>query len=306
MKIAILGGAGAMGGALGAKLSKGGNDVTLVDVSREGVETIHKRGLTVEDQAGRLETIAIRASTDPGSVRDADLAMVVVKCYHTKAAVESIVPHLHANATVLSLQNGWGNAPLIAAIVGQERTMVGVTYHSATLVKPGHVRHAGKGMTFIGELGGDISRRLDQVAGCFRAAGFEVTTTGAVIEEVWSKLSLNACTLPTSALLRFAAGQLVEHDEMLALMRALLEEVVAVARAQSIALDETERWVAITGLLARAHGAKSSMLQDIEHRRRTEIDVINGAIVAAGRQCNIPTPHNETMVWLVKSLEQTF
>ncbi|MBA2302588.1 MAG: 2-dehydropantoate 2-reductase, partial [Acidobacteria bacterium] len=153
-----------MGGALGAKLSKGGNDVTLVDVSRESVETIHKRGLTVEDQAGRLETIAIRASTDPASVRDADLAMVVVKCYHTQAAVESIVPYLNANATVLSLQNGWGNAPRIAAVVGEERVMAGVTYHSATVLGPGHVKHSGRGMTWIGEMDGRMSPRLERVA----------------------------------------------------------------------------------------------------------------------------------------------
>ncbi len=306
MKIAVLGGAGAMGSALGARMAKGGNEVTLLDVSREAVETIQNRGLTIEDKFGQIETISIRASTDPASIRGADLVMVFVKCYHTKAAVESIARRLDANTTVLSLQNGWGNAPLIAGIVGEERTMAGVSYHSATLIKPGHVRHAGEGMTFIGELNGEMSQRLDRVAGCFRAAGLEVTATEAVLKEIWSKLALNACTLPASALLRFSAGQLVEHDEMLALMRAILKEVIAVAHARNIPLDETERWEAITGLLKRSASAKASMLQDVENRRRTEIDVINGAIVAAGRQCDVHTPHNETMVWLVKSLEHTF
>ena len=89
-------------------------------------------------------------------------------------------------------------------------------------------------------------------------------------------------------------------------MRELLREVVAVADAQGIALDETERWEAITGLLKRATGAKASMLQDVERSRRTEIDVINGAIVAAGQRLGIPTPYNSTMVWLIKSLEETF
>jgi 2-dehydropantoate 2-reductase len=81
---------------------------------------------------------------------------------------------------------------------------------------------------------------------------------------------------------------------------------VAVANAQGIALDEAERWEAITGLLKRATGAKASMLQDVERSRRTEIDVINGAIVTAGQRLGIPTPYNNTMVWLIKSLEETF
>jgi 2-dehydropantoate 2-reductase len=89
-------------------------------------------------------------------------------------------------------------------------------------------------------------------------------------------------------------------------MRALLTEVVTVAKVQGIQLDFDERWEAITGLLRRTIGGKASMLQDVEARRRTEIDVINGAIVDAGRRHGIPTPYNDTMVWLVRSLEETF
>ena len=153
---------------------------------------------------------------------------------------------------------------------------------------------------------GRVSDRLKRVAEAFNAAGLETTVSEDVRQAIWSKLALNVCTLPTSALLRFFAGQLVEHEGTLALMRALLGEAVAVARAQQIALDFDERWAAITGLLGRATGARASMLQDVENRRRTEIDVINGAIVEAGRRLNIPTPYNETLVWLVKALEETF
>jgi len=126
------------------------------------------------------------------------------------------------------------------------------------------------------------------------------------MKEVWSKLALNCCTLPTSALLRFYAAQLVEHEGTLALMRALLREVVTVAQAQNIALDFDERWEAITSLLARAIKGRSSMLQDVEKSRRTEIEVINGAIADAGRRLGFPTPHNDTMVWLIRALEAAY
>jgi 2-dehydropantoate 2-reductase len=88
-------------------------------------------------------------------------------------------------------------------------------------------------------------------------------------------------------------------------MRAILHETVAVAHAQGIALNEEERWDEITSLLKRSAGAKPSMLQDVEKGRRTEIEVINGAVVAAGRRLNIPTPYNDTMVCLIRSLEDS-
>ena len=100
--------------------------------------------------------------------------------------------------------------------------------------------------------------------------------------------------------------ELVAFDGTKSLMAAILREVVAVANAQGIALDYDERWAAITGLLEKAIGGKASMLQDVEARRQTEIEVINGAIVDAGRRVNVPTPHNETMVWMIQAAERHY
>lgn len=305
MKIAVVG-AGAMGSIFGGQLAQGGNDVTLIDVWREAVAAINADGLTVDDKAGKTRTIRVPATTDPAEVGPVDLVLIFVKCYHTEDAVRSAAPLIGPGTDVLSLQNGWGNAPRIAGIVGEERVLVGVTYHSATVLGPGHVLHAGRGATFIGELNGTMSGRLQEIAATFNAAGIETTLAPDVLETIWSKLALNVCTLPTSALLRFDAGQLVEHEGTLESMRALLRKTVAVANAQGIALDFDKRWEAITGLLQRASGAKAAMLQDVENRRRTEIDVINGAIVEAEQRLNIPTPYNDAMVWLIRSLEETF
>ena len=123
---------------------------------------------------------------------------------------------------------------------------------------------------------------------------------------IWKKLALNVCTLPSSALLRFQAHQLNQHEGTLSLMRGLLAEVAAVAHAQGISLDEGERWQAISSLLERAVGARSSMLQDVEAGRRTEIDVINGASCEAGRKKGIATPLNDAMVWLINALQERY
>ncbi len=303
MRVAVLGGGGAMGGMFGGWLARAGHDVTLIDVSVPAIEAINRDGLRIEEKDGSITSIAVKASDQPGSVGAVDLILNFVKCYHTEAAIRSALPMMGERTAVLSLQNGWGNADRIADVAGRDRVMVGLTYHSGTLVAPGHVKHPGTGATYVGELDGTASARLAAAAAALRQAGLEVIESPKIIDEVWKKLALNVCTLPTAALLNFFANELNQFEGSRSVMRGLLAEVAAVARAQGIDLDEDERWAAITGLLDRAIGARGSMLQDVEARRPTEIDVINGAITEAGRRHGVPTPINDTMVGLIKSLQ---
>jgi 2-dehydropantoate 2-reductase len=306
MNIAILG-AGAMGSAIGALLHKAGNPVTLIDVSRPSIEAIQSRGLIIQNKAGAQETVRIAITDQPARLGVVDLLLVFVKCYHTEGAVKSALPILGPATTVLSLQNGWGNGPRIAGLVGRERVVLGVCYHSATVLAPGHVLHAGQGRTFMGELDGSDSPRLRQIVETFNQAGIAVEPSGQVLKEIWSKLALNVATLPTSSTVRVTADHLLDTPEMQELMKDLLREVVAVANAQNIPLDFNERWDAITGLLRKlAPHTKGSMLQDVEAGRQTEIDVMCGAIVEAGTRLNIPTPCNRAMIGLIKGLEATF
>jgi 2-dehydropantoate 2-reductase len=306
MKIAVLGGGGAMGGLFGGYLARAGEDVALVDVSQSAVDAINRDGLAIEERDGSTAVVKVRASSRPVEIGPVDLIVNFVKCYNTEAAIGAAKPMLGPDTAILSLQNGWGNADRIAAIAGKPRVMVGLTYHSGTLIAPGRVKHPNAGMTFVGEIDSPDSPRLTAAVAAFRKAGIETTPSPRILDEVWKKLALNVCTLPTAALLRFQAHELNGHEGTRALMRGLLAEVVAVAKPQGIALDEAERWQAITGLLERAIGARASMLQDVEANRQTEIDVINGAIVEAGRRHHVQTPFNEAMVWMVKSLQEKY
>lgn len=306
MRIAVLGGAGAMGSVFGGRLAQAGHDVVLVDVWQEAVQEIVRSGLTLESPYGSTEVIRVKATSSPDGLEPVDLVLVFVKCYHTESAVRAAIPLLAPSTTVLTLQNGWGNGEVIARIVGPERVLVGVTYHSATVLGPGRVRHTGRGPTYLGELDARVSGRAEEIARILTEADLAATATAEVVREIWAKLSLNVCTLPTAALLGFRAGQLLRHEGTRRLMRALLEEAVLAARAEGVELDGEERWEALCALLSRAQDAKPSMLQDVERRRRTEIDVINGAVVRVGEAHGIPTPYNGTMVWLVRALEETF
>jgi 2-dehydropantoate 2-reductase len=303
MKFAILGGGGAMGGLFGGGLAAAGHDVTLIDVSPAAIAAINGNGLRIEEKSGEVRHVAVRATDDPKSVGVVDAVLNFVKCYHTEAAVRAAAPMIGADTALLTLQNGWGNAETIGKLVGADKVLVGLTYHSGVLAGPGHVRHPGIGMTYIGELSGSETPRLARITEALRDASFEVTTSTSILNEIWKKLALNCCTLPTSALLGLFSHELAAFEPMRDEMRALLGEVKAVAAAQGIALDEDERWATIIGILERGVGGKSSMLQDVEAERRTEIDVINGAIVAAGRRNGVATPHNVAMVNLVKGWE---
>lgn len=304
MNIAIVG-AGAMGSLFGSLLADA-NTVTLIDVHEPTVQAIQAHGLSIMDKEGNERIVPMRAVSDTGHVGVVDLVILFVKCYHTEAAARNMAPLLGAHTAVLSLQNGWGNAPRLQAIIGADRVLAGVTYHSATVLAPGRIQHAARGRTVIGELEAGRPERINAVSDAFRAADVEIEIAQDIRREIWSKLALNVCTLPTAALLQFYAGELVQHPGTLEVMQALLREVVAVAQPQNIALDYDERWSAITGLLERAKTARGSMLQDVQAKRRTEIDVINGAIVDAGKQFQIPTPYNNSMTWMVKALEETF
>lgn len=306
MNFAIIGGTGAMGSIFGGRLKQAGYDVTLFDVSEGAVQRIRREGLQLTDKTGATDTIEIPATTHPAEVGPADVALVFVKCFHTESAIRMAAPFLGENTTVLSLQNGWGNAQTISELLGKERLMIGVNYVSGTVLEPGHVRQVGNPVAWIGRWGQPADLRAWQIAEALTKAGFQTTASDNVLLDVWKKLALNVVTLPTSALPGFTADRLIAHEPMMDVMRALLRETVTVAEAEGIGLDFDERWDYIVNLLRNAVGARGSMLQDVQAKRRTEIDVINGAIAAAGRRHAIPTPVNDTMVGLMKALEAEY
>jgi 2-dehydropantoate 2-reductase len=306
MKITIAGGAGAMGSIFGGRLFQCGQDVLLYDVSEQAVTTINKNGLRIADKNGMVETIPVKATSNPADTGNSDVVIIFTKCFHTRNAIASLQPYMARQTKIISLQNGWGNAQTISNITGRENLLIGVNYISGTVLEPGYVKQAGNPMAFIGRWNEPADDFTGQLAGIFSQAGVQTTASNDVVTEIWKKLALNVATLPTSALLRFQAHLLVAHEPMLQLMKLLLLETVAVAKANHIELDYEERINTITNLLKNAVGARSSMLQDVEAGRQTEIDVINGAIVQAGKQHGIATPYNESMVLLVQALEQEY
>jgi 2-dehydropantoate 2-reductase len=300
MKIAVVG-AGAMGSIFGARFHQAEHETVLVDVAQSLVDTINADGVTVV--RGDDETVTrVPATTDPAAVGPVDIVVFFTKCYHTSSAAEGARPLVGPDTVIASLQNGWGNGDVLAAAYPPEQVVVGVTYNSGLLQGPGRVLHPAEQPTLVGSFsdGGDGAARL---AEALESAGLTTTVASPVRPEIWKKLILNAATLPASALTGMTAGALGTSKDMLDLVSETTREAVAVAQALGYDIDFDERIGTILGLVEKAGPTKASMLQDVEAGRRTEIDVINGAVVKAADEVGVAVPINRALMQLIKGWE---
>ena len=302
MKVAVVG-AGAMGSIFGARFHDAGHETVLVDVAQPLVEKIGTDGVTIVAKDGEERTVRVPATTLPSSVGPADLVVFFVKCYHTAPAAESARPLVGPKTAVASLQNGWGNGDVLASVFPPEQVVVGVTYNSGTVLELGKVAHPGVGPTLMGPYEGDSTEGAARLAEAITDTGLEAQVVAPVRPEIWKKLILNAATLPTAALTGMHAGALTEHGQMRELVSETAREAVAVARALGYDIDPEERISYIHELLERAGPTRGSMLQDFEAGRRTEIDVINGAVVRAADETDVPVPLNRAFVALIEGWE---
>ncbi len=302
MKIAIVG-AGAMGSLFGALLSEAGCDVWLHDVWREQVAAINKSGLRVE-RGGDMRVVRISATTDPGKIKNAGLVIIFVKSTQTGPAAETARELAGPAGSVMTLQNGMGNADAISEFVEPARILAGTTSHGATLLEAGCIRHAGIGPTTIGawaetRAGFENARR---VARFFTGAGIETEAVENVRSVVWNKLLINIGINAITALTGIKNGQLLDLESTRNISRAAVVEAMAVARASGVEISEN----AVDQVFKVAQATalnRSSMGQDADNRRQTEISAINGYIVREAGKLGIDVPVNQTLTALVETLQ---
>lgn len=300
--IAIVG-AGAMGSLFGGLLAAV-TKVTLLDPWADHVAAIQKEQLRITTLDGNELRVSVAATTDPGEVPAADLAIIFVKSHATEQASRWAARFLKANGLALTLQNGVGNAEVMAAVLGEERVVAGVTAHGATLLGPGRVRHAGRGSTHIATRPA-IAGSLADIARTFEQAGLEVQLSDNLDSLVWGKLIVNVGINALTAILRVPNGQLVESPAASTLMTKAVEEAIAVCRAKGISLPYDDPLERVKQVARATATNRSSMLQDVLRGVPTEIRVINGAIVREGKEIDIPTPTNQFILAVVQAIEES-
>jgi 2-dehydropantoate 2-reductase len=302
MKIAVVG-AGAMGSLFGAMLAEAGNEVWLYDVWLEHVKAINQAGLRIERE-GITRTIEIRATDDPVQIGRAELVIIFVKSSRTNAAAETAQTIAGSDGSVMTLQNGMGNADVIAEFIEPERILAGTTSHGATLLGPGSIRHAGSGPTTIGPWaqGEDGMYRAGQYADVFSRAGINTEFVANVRSVVWNKLLINIGINAITALTNIKNGQILDLEITRELSRAAVNEAINVARELKITVYDDALDVVFNVAEATALN-RSSMGQDVDGLRQTEIAAINGFIVREAKKLGLSAPVNFTLTALIQTLE---
>ncbi len=305
MKIAVVG-AGAMGSLFGAMLAEAGQEVWLYDVWAEHVQAINHNGLQIERE-GQSRTVRINAATNPALIGPAQLVIIFVKSTQTKAAAETARTIAGPGGTVMTLQNGMGNADIIAQGIEADRVLAGTTSHGATLLGPGRIRHAGIGATTIGSWADtDQGRqRAKQFADFFNNAGIETKAVADVRSVVWDKLLINIGINAITALSGIKNGQILDLAITRELSRSAVEEAMAVARAQQVGIKDDA--VDIVFKVAQATAAnRSSMGQDVDNKRQTEIAAINGFIVREAKRLGMEAPVNFALTALIETVQSHY
>lgn len=309
MKITVVG-SGNIGSLLGALLTDAGEDVTLIEIRDELVHTIAKEGIIIETSQGDQRKIPVKISNDISSTSAPDLLIIAVKGYSTRNAIESARKVVGADTYVLSLQNGAGNIENIAEVLNDESHVLGgVFYCNVTPLAVNHLLWVtGTGGIKLGPMNGVLSPTVDKVADAFRKAGVDVNVYANVHDVIWNKVFQNS-PLSLTSILRLTNDEIMNHPSTRALMYKIANEQIEVCRAKNINLANPEDPIqpllnTLKTFKESGKKPKSSMLQDIEAGRRTEIDTITGCVVEEGKKHNIPTPVNEALMLLVKTMEE--
>jgi 2-dehydropantoate 2-reductase len=320
VRVAILG-AGAIGGFLGARLAGHGDDVVLV-ARGPHLAAMRAGGLRLIEPEGE-SVVRVEATDDFAVLREADAVFVTLKAHSLPAVAERLAANLHESAMVVSAQNGlpwWyfqrhggelegahletvdpGGA--VARAINPKNVIGCVVYPATSLIAPGVVKHVEGERFSVGELDGSRTERIVALSRVLAGAGFKAPVQQRIRQELWLKLIGNAVFNPISALTRSTLGEVATSELVSSVVRSAMEEVDAVARHVGVeielSIDQRIRGAAQVG----AH--KTSMLQDLEAGRPTEIDPMVGSVVELGDRLGVDVPHLRTLYACVKLLERS-
>lgn len=302
-KIAVVG-AGPVGCILAAFLAKGGHEVVLCDVVSELTAPAVDPGIVVEGVENIRQPVAKICSTIDALAEDPpDVVFLTVKANANPLIASAIEGFYREGMAVVSWQNGIDTEASVAEILGKKPVFRAVVNYGCRLIKPGHVHMSfHHPVHYIQELDASASRIAADIAGVLTNSGLPTKRTGRIVSRVWRKSIMNACMNPVCAVTGLTMAQAMGDPIVFGIIDALVKECIRIARANEIDLG----WDFYPYCIEYMKGAgnhKPSMLVDIENRRRTEIDFINGKFVEYGRQAGVETPYNNIFKALVKAIE---
>ncbi|MCY8490336.1 ketopantoate reductase family protein [Bacillus atrophaeus] len=322
MRIAVLG-AGSLGTIVGAYLDAGGMDVELIDTYQAHVDALNHKGAKV---IGTTDFQAkVKAITPENKSGKYDLVLLLTKQLYNDSVLQELLPFLGADSIVCSLQNGIPEEK-VASIVGRERTIAGSVEFGATFIEPGVSRltteyaHFKKYAFQIGELNGEITERIQRIKSILDLVG-GTHISDNLVGTKWSKLLINNAFSGLSAALNGKYGDILDNEIGIVSAVHIADETIKVGHANGVTFakmggldiesleltsenDLPDRIQTFRAAMESSRLLKASMLQDIEKKRKTEIDYINGVVPRLAEGTGISTPYNDMVVKLVKTAEQ--
>lgn len=306
MRIVIVG-SGAIGRLFGSFLIRGGSEITLIDIDHDILGALREKGIGLlegdEEHPDNAETFPVQALHSAESITEADLVLLLVKSQATKTAVQNVAHLINDKCPLLCIQTGLGNLEVAREIVPEKNILLGITYMSGIALSDARVRKGSHATTFIGELDGSFSQRLEIIKQLFCRSGLETQMVKRIISRLWSKVIIYSAINPVSAILQVPNGSLTSRTESITLMKRLLDEGLSVAKAQGVELIHPDLYEVLFDSCEKSASNLSSMLQDILNEVATEIDAQNGAICRYAEEHGVSVPTHRTMVELIKLLE---
>ena len=301
MKQILMVGAGSVGGFFGARLAKTNPDVSFL-LRPKTLAAVKRNGLTIRSADGTF-TVRPQAAADARDLPRPDLIVLAVKAYDLDEVLAQIEPVLTDQTVILTLQNGIDTEDRLLARLQRDCVVGGVAYIYSKIAEAGVIDHYKKGAVAIGEFMGYESDRLLKIRDVFASANIPCHLSKDIRRSKWEKMCWNCVFNPITVLIDDHVARALDHPEMTGVIRQIVGEVAAISAAMKVPLplDMPERVVKATQEIRDIH---TSMYDDWKAGRRTEIDYLNGFIVQKGRELGIPTPVNEALTAMIKTITE--
>ena len=308
VKVAVLG-AGAMGCLFGGLLAEKGLNVVLIDVWKDHVDAINKNGLKMDGQGGD-RFIKIKATIDPKSLGTVDVIIVMCKATALEQALLNAKNIIGDKTVLMSFQNGIGHEAIMQKIAGKDKVLGGTTTQASNILGPGNIKNHASLPSWIGEYEGGMSDRVKDLAETFTAHGLETIASDNVKKKKWMKLFALTAVGPLSAIFDMHHTELYITNKESKLARELGKQIILetrkVAQADGVEVSEDECLEMFHKIVDSNQTNKSSMAFDIQYKRKSEIDFINGSVSKIGKKHGVPTPLNDMLYKIIKIKEGTF
>lgn len=306
MKTAVIG-AGAVGSLFASLLKTKNNDTVLFDTDIDKINYISRNGIElVFPESSGKKRIFPEAVSDTGRIRNYDYYLICVKSYSTEAAVKSIVSCAGENLVIVTFQNGMGNADIIRKYFPDTSSAAGTTSEGAAFINPATVIYGGRGKTALSMIDSRSNSKLMPLIDALNSCGLEAALTDSFRKDIWKKLIINAAVNPLTAVLKLENRYISESVYLRNITEMIIRETVKAAESDGIFFDIDDITNTVYTVAEKTGRNRSSMLQDIENCRKTEIDFISGAAAEIAEKNGIASPVNRIMQNIVKVLESRY